>query len=143
KSNEIENKLRFEYFANPGKWTLNAGAGTEYAFYTNNTLSYIFREGSLLQIDYDSRLEMVKWAFFASVSRRLLNDHMSVLACFRADGNNYSSDMNNPLVQFSPRVCASYSLLPSLRINASAGRFFHLTSHTNLGFRDRNQVTVN
>src|SRR5690606_34289177 len=143
KSNEIENKLRFEYFANPGKWTLNAGAGTEYAVYTNNTLAYSFREGSLLQIDYDSRLEMVKWAFFASVSRRLLNDHMSVSAGFRADANNYSSYMNNPLDQFSPRVSASYTLLPSLTINGSAGRFFQLPSYTTLGFRDSNDVTVN
>ncbi len=143
KSNEIENKLRFEYFANPGKWTLNAGAGTEYAVYTNNTLAYIFREGSLLQIDYDSRLEMVKWAFFASVSRRLLNDHMSVSAGLRADANNYSSYMNNPLDQFRPRVSASYTLLPSLTINGSAGRFFQLPSYTTLGFRDSNDVTVN
>ncbi len=143
KSNEIENKLRFEYYANTGEWSLNAGAGAEYAVYTNNTLANIFREGAPVQIAYDSRLEMVKWGFFATMSRRILNDRLSISGGFRADANNYSSYMSNPLDQFSPRASVSYTLLPSITLNGSAGRFYQLPPYTTLGYRDSNDVTVN
>ena len=143
KSDEIENKLRMEYFANPGEWTLSTGTNLEYAEYYNETLSNVFREEGPSLIAYNSSLGLFKWGVFGSVSRSLMDDQLSVSAGVRLDANNYGPSMNNPLDQFSPRLSASLRLLPQVSFNASTGRYFQLPAYTSMGYRDNEGYLVN
>lgn len=143
KSNEIENKMRFEYFANPGAWTFSTGAAAEYATYTNATLANVFRENGPELIAYDSRLNLVKWGLYASASRRVFNERLALSGGLRIDAASYGPSMNKPLDHLSPRASASFSILPSLLLNASVGRYFQLPAYTTLGYRDKDGTLVN
>jgi hypothetical protein len=134
-SDEMENKLRFEYYANPGEWTVSTGMNLEYAEYYNETTTRIYSEGSTGLINYNSSLGLFKWGVFGSVSRSLFDRRLNLSAGIRTDANNYSSDMNNPLDQLSPRFSASYMVVPSIYINGSTGRYFQLPAYTTLGYR--------
>ena len=143
KSDEIENKLRFEYFANPGAWTFSTGANAELATYTNATLANVYRGDALEQIAYDSRLNIFKWGLYASASRRVWDERLALSGGLRLDASNYGGSMNNPLEQLSPRASASFTLLPSLLLNASVGRYYQLPAYTTLGYRNGEGVLEN
>lgn len=142
-SDEIENKMRFEYFANPGTISLNTGFNVETAHYYNRTSNTLFVNNAITKIDYLSKLNMIKWGAFISFSKSLFNNKLNLSAGARVDANNYNSNMQNPLNQFSPRASASVVLLPKLTFNTSAGRFFQLPAYTTLGYKDENDQFVN
>jgi hypothetical protein len=59
------------------------------------------------------------------------------------DANSYSSQMNNPLQQISPRLSASYKLSSSVSANFNTGIYYQLPAYTVLGYRDQNGTLVN
>ena len=59
------------------------------------------------------------------------------------DANNYSSQMNNLPDQFSPRVAASYMLLPDVYINMNVGRYYQNPAYTTMGYRSNDGELVN
>lgn len=142
-SDEVENKMRFEYFANPSAISLNTGFNVETAHYYNRTSNTIYVNDAKTKIDYRSKLNMVKWGAFLSLSTSLFDNNLKLSAGTRFDGNNYNNLMQNPLNQFSPRASASVVLLPKLTLNTSAGRFFQLPAYTTLGYKDENDQFVN
>ncbi len=144
KSQEIENKLRYEGLTDLVKWKITYGAGIEYAKYSNETYQKVFVQNQLRILDYNSIIAMWKWSVFGQVNRAFFNDRLNLNLGMRMDANNYSDKMNNLLNQFSPRFSASYSFVPDkLFLNFNIGRYYQLPAYTSLGFRSNSGTLVN
>ena len=141
-SQEIENKMRIETTQKAGNWDYMLGVGYEWVKYNNRTFNRIFTNSGSAEIDYVSDINLHKYGFFGNINRKLLNDKLTLSIGFRADGNSYSQDMNNPLEQFSPRASLSYKIADNLSYNFNVGRYFQLPPYTVLGYRN-NETLVN
>lgn len=142
-SREIENKIRFENNIRFGDYKFVYTLGSEFAKYENTTLQQLYIGNDLVQIDYNSALDLFKFAGSAQLSRTMLNERLTVSAGVRTDFNTYSASMLNPLDQLSPRVSASYVLTEKWALTGSIGRFFQLPAYTTLGFRNNAGDLVN
>ncbi len=77
KSQEIENKLRFENNWRKDGWKINYGVAYEFARYNNSTFTKIFvpgdsvGQGAFGEINFSSAIDIHKWAAFGQVSRSL------------------------------------------------------------------------
>lgn len=142
-SQEIENKLRIEHTYQANGWKWNIGAGYEHAGYTNSTYNRKELNGSVVTIDFNSELQVNKYALFTQLSRELVNGRLSLSAGLRTDFNDYSSEMSNPIDQLSPRLSASYSITNNLSANFNIARYYQLPAYTVMGYRDSNNNLVN
>jgi outer membrane receptor for ferrienterochelin and colicin len=142
KSWEIENKLRIENTNRINTYKLTYGANVDLIRYTNDTYQKRFFMGNLFEINYNTDISLVKYGLFAQLSRNFLANDLVLSLGTRFDGNNYSSEMQNPLNQFSPRFSLSYNFSDALSLNANVGRYFQLPPYTSLGFK-RNDELVN
>jgi outer membrane receptor for ferrienterochelin and colicin len=141
-SQEVENKIRFENNMRMDGFKANIGANIDFAKYSNTTLQKRFYDGNILNVNYDTKLNLIKYGIFGQISHEFLTERLTLSAGFRMDANNYSSGMNNPLKQFSPRISASYQLTPEWSLNLNTGRYFQLPAYTTLGYQ-QNNVFVN
>ncbi|MFO8001087.1 MAG: TonB-dependent receptor [Marinilabilia sp.] len=142
-SDEIQNRLRFELYSNPGKYTVRAGTNLEAASYYNRTYDQEFRGGMETETNYRSEVDFFEYGLFGSVSGTYFGEKLDLRLGLRMDGNNFSSDMNNPLEQFSPRFSASYRFVPQFSLNFNTGRYYQLPPYTSIGFRDNEGSLVN
>jgi len=138
-SQEVENKIRFENNMRMDGFKANIGANIDFAQYSNRTLGKRFYDGNILDVNYDTELNLIKYGIFGQVSHEFLAERLTLSAGFRMDANNYSSEMGNPLKQFSPRVSASYQLTPEWSLNLNTGRYFQLPAYTTLGYQQNNE----
>lgn len=138
-SQEVENKIRFENNMRMEGFKANIGANIDFAKYSNNTLQKRFYDGNILNVNYDTEMNLIKYGIFGQISHEFLAERLTLSAGFRLDANNYSSGMNNPLKQFSPRVSASYQFTPEWSLNLNTGRYFQLPAYTTLGYQQNNQ----
>ncbi len=143
KSQEIENKFRFENTARYKDYKITVGAGLQYAKYNNETYQQLFLNGNIVEKNYDSELDLFKYSGFAQVSKPVLNQRLNLSFGIRTDFNNFSSSMSNPIDQLSPRFSGSYALTKKWNINFNTGRYYQLPAYTTLGYRDNNGVLVN
>ena len=144
KSQEIENKLRYEGLTDLGAWKIMYGGGLEYIKYNNTTFQKVFLADSIRTLDYSSKIDFFKWSLFGQVTKDFFDDRLTLSLGIRMDANNYSDQMNNLLKQFSPRFSASYGIVPEkLFLNFNVGRFFQLPAYTTLGFRGNKGQLVN
>jgi hypothetical protein len=141
-SEEQENKIRFENNMRMDGFKANIGANVDFAKYTNATMQRRFYNGNVLNVNYDTDLNLVKYGIFGQVSHEFLAERLTLSAGFRMDGNSYSSEMNNLLKQFSPRISASYQLDPKWSLNLNSGRYYQLPPYTAMGYQ-QNSVLVN
>ncbi len=141
-SEEQENKIRFENNMRMDGFKANMGANVDFAKYTNATMQRRFYNGNVLNVKYDTDLNLVKYGIFGQLSHEFLDERLTLSAGFRMDGNNYSSEMNNLLKQFSPRVSASYLFAPRWSLNLNSGRYYQLPPYTAMGFQ-QNSAFVN
>lgn len=139
-SEEIENKLRFENTTRIDGFKLNFGANLDFVTYTNATQQRRFYGDGILNVDYNTSLNLVKWGLFAQASKSVFGERLTLSLGMRADANNYSSGMNNLLEQFSPRFSASYSLTPQWSLNFNSGRYYQLPPYTTLGFQQNGRL---
>lgn len=135
-SQEGENKFRFENTSRFNGFKLTVGAGIDFVKYTNNTVTGRFENGQRVEISYDSNLPLTKYGVFAQLSRNVFDERLSLSLGIRADANNYSSSMSNPLDQFSPRFSASYRLTSQWNLNFNTGRYYQLPPYTSLGYKE-------
>lgn len=133
-SQEAETKFRYENTTRINGYKINAGAGLQYATYTNSTFRKAFQEGQPVTIDYDSDLDLFEWSFFGQVSKSFFQDNLTLSLGIRSDANSYSSSMNNLLDQLSPRISASYNVTPKWSVNFNTGRYYQLPAYTTLGY---------
>ncbi|MEI7492042.1 MAG: TonB-dependent receptor [Bacteroidota bacterium] len=143
KSQEIENKFRYEGVTDLLNWKITYGGGLEYAKYNNHTYQKLFLRDSVRTLDYNSSLDLWKYSAFGQVSRDLFNEKLQLSLGLRFDGNTYSNLMSNPLTQFSPRFAASWQFSRGWFLNFNTGRYYQLPAYTTLGFRDNQGRLVN
>ena len=144
KSQEIENKFRYEGMTDLVKWKITYGAGLEYAKYSNTTYQKLYIDSALRTLNYTSALNFWKWNLFGQVNRAFFNDRLNLNLGIRMDANSYSGEMNNLFKQFSPRFSASYALVPDkFFLNFNIGRYYQLPAYTSLGFRNNQGALIN
>jgi len=143
KSDEAENKLRFErnYPDLPVK--LSFGGGLKYAHYTNYTNREIFINNTVMSLLYNTKINLFGYQAFAQASKQLLDNQLKLSLGVNFVGNNYNDNMINPFNQFSPRFSVSYALSPDLDLNANIGRYAQQPAYTTLGYRNASGDLVN
>ncbi len=139
-SEETENKFRVESNTRVNGFKINFGAGAEANRYTNNTNGKRIIEGTVIPINYDTDLNLLKWNLFGQVSKPVLNDRLTLSLGVRADANNYSASMSNLLKQISPRFSASYAFNDAWSLNFNTGRYYQLPAYTTLGYKVNNRL---
>jgi hypothetical protein len=141
-SEEMENKIRLENTSRFGEYKLNFGGNVDFATYKNTTQTQRLEGTEIVDINYTTNLNLVKWGIFGQVSKNLFNERLTLSLGLRADANNYAKSMNNMFQQFSPRLSASYSLTNEWSLNFNTGRYYQLPSYTTLGYKE-NDMLVN
>jgi len=141
-SQEIENKIRLEDNIRLSGYKLNIGGNIDFAKYMNTTMQQRYYNDEIVNVNYTSEFNLVKFGLFGQISHEYLADRLTLSAGFRMDGNNYSSSMSNPFKQFSPRFSAAYRLTEKWSVNMNTGRYYQLPSYTSLGYKE-NDVFVN
>ena len=144
-SQEIENKFRAERkLFGEKSWEATYGVAYEYVKYNNRTDESRFdpATGGLFPVSYSTDVKAHKYGAFGTVSRKILDERLSLAAGFRMDGSTLGEGLKNPLEQFSPRASASFAFAPGWTWNANVGRYFQLPAYTILGF-EQNGVRVN
>lgn len=142
-SQEIENKVRIEDTYRNGGFKINVGAGFENASYTNSTYKKLSTASGIELIDFDSRLNLNKYAIFAQISKTVIENRLVLSLGARTDFSDYSKELSNPLDQFSPRFSLALNITNALSFNFNMGRYFQIPTYTVLGYRDSLNVLVN
>lgn len=147
KSQEIENKFRFDITKFINGWKLSAGVMAQLVAYQTDLFNKISNEivdeqGSLISpekvIRFDSNMDFWKYGAFLQASKNLFNDKLLVSAGVRSDLNTFTENGNNPLKTLSPRLSLAYHLNSKWDISASVGSYFKIPPYTMLGYLDNN-----
>lgn len=136
RSDEAENKLRFERNYPDLPVRILLGGGIAYAHYTNETNRKIFRDGNLSDLVYSTDLGLWSYQVFVQASDTYLSDRLSLSLGINTIGNNFNKNMKNPLKQLSPRFSASYRLNDKWDINGNVGRYAMRPAYTTMGYKD-------
>ncbi|NLJ06373.1 MAG: TonB-dependent receptor [Sphingobacteriales bacterium] len=143
KSQEMENKFRYENTSSLKSYKIKFGAGIEFARYNNETSRKVFAFDSLLTLKYYSAFDLFKWNVFGQITNSYLDERLSLSLGVRMDANSFTPQMSNLLNQFSPRFSASYVLTDKISLNFNTGRYFQPPAYTTMGYRNNNNVLVN
>lgn len=143
RSNETENKLRFDATVNGQVWKVSYGAVAQYIQFDNNFWQVVRPairddQGNLLQpaqnFVSNTGVNFLRYGAFLQAGRRLFNNRLAVSGGVRVDANSLQNSESNPLKQFSPRVSVSYALGDKWNISASAGSYYRLPAYTQLAY---------
>ena len=137
-SQELENRIKFENVTRMDGFKASMGVNIDLAEYRNSTMQKRFYNGTVLTVDYTTRLPLTKYGFYSQFSHVFSSGRLTLSGGFRMDANNYSSSMNNPLKQFSPRISSSYQFTEKWSLNFNTGRYYQLPAYTTLGFKQDN-----
>ncbi|MBE2247098.1 MAG: TonB-dependent receptor [Candidatus Competibacteraceae bacterium] len=138
RSQESENKLRYEFTWRKSGWKVNAGINAEHARYYNSTYNRINTPLGIDTIEFNTTLHLFNGGIFAQASKKFFKEKLSISAGLRFDNSSFNTYMANPLNQFSPRVSISYQFIKSFAINFNIGRYFQRPAYTLLGYRNQN-----
>ena len=137
-STEEESKLRFISNHNSNDLNFSFGGNIQKSIYSNSTIFDFYN------VDYDSKIDLLKYGLFLKSSTNLLNDKLGVSFGVRIDQDNFTNN-NNLFENFSPRLSLSYNITENnkWKLNFTAGRYFKLPTYTSLGFKDFNDILIN
>jgi hypothetical protein len=138
RSQEAENKLRYEATMNYGSWRFVGGANYERARYTTETFTQRIISGVPTALEYASALNFDKFGLFTQLSKSF--GKLSGSLGLRTDWTGLGGATGDPLDQVSPRLSLSYAVSDAVNINANVGRFFQLPPYTVLGFREQGNL---
>jgi outer membrane cobalamin receptor len=143
RSNETENKLRFDVTKNINNISLSYGLVTQYVQF-DNAFFQVFRPalkdstGKTIQnaITFNTKtgVNFLRYGGFVQLGTRLFDDRLAISSGLRADANNFETSSQNPLDQLSPRISLSYALSNTWNFSASYGTYFRLPSYTQLAY---------
>lgn len=142
-SQEIENKLRYEYTTLINGFQLTGSANLEYVKYNNQTYNNIFVGGESRLLVYQTDINFLKWGASFAMTKSFFKDKLNTVIGIRMDANTYDAEMQNPLDQISPRLSLRYKISQQFSVSASVGRYFQLPAYTALGFKNNEGVLVN
>ncbi len=143
KSQEIENKLRYENTIRQHGWKIIYGAGVEYTRYNNSTFQKFYINNTAIEKSYESALDLFKWNVFVQTSKSFIKERLLVTIGARSDGNSYSREMSNMIEQLSPRIAVSWAFTNRWSMNLNVGRYAQQPPYTTLGFRNPEGELVN
>ena len=137
-STEEESKLRFISNHNSNDLNFSFGGNIQKSIYSNSTIFDFYN------VDYDTKIDLIKYGLFLKSSTNLLNDKLGVSFGVRIDQDNFTNN-NNLFENFSPRLSLSYNITENnkWKLNFTAGRYFKLPTYTSLGFKDFNDILIN
>ncbi len=143
RSNETENKFRFDVTKNIRNVSLSYGLVAQYVQF-DNTFYQLFRPalkdsaGNTIQnaitFNTNTGVNFLRYGGFAQLGTRLFDDRLAISTGIRADANNYQTSSQNPLEQLSPRISLSYALSNAWNFSASYGTYYRLPSYTQLAY---------
>jgi outer membrane receptor for ferrienterochelin and colicin len=143
RSNETENKLRFDVTKNIRNYSLSYGLVAQYVQF-DNAFYQLFRPalkdsvGNIIQnaIKFNTKtgVNFLRYGGFVQLGTRLFEDRLAISTGLRADANSFSASSQNPLDQLSPRISLSYALSNTWNFSASLGRYYRLPSYTQLAY---------
>ncbi len=142
-STETENKFRYEYHLQNSSIKAVFSTNMEYADYHNNSFQKVFMLDKIVDLDYETSLNLFKYGLAAHVTKRFFNGKLLTSTGTRFDANNYNNSTSNIFKQFSPRIAVSYDINDHLKINGSAGRYFQQSAYTTMGYRNNTGSLVN
>ncbi len=143
KSNETENKFRFDATINKQEWKISYGVVAQYVEFDNNFSQLVRPEiidslGNLLQAAENfvsnTGVKFLRYGVFLQAGKRLFNNRLAVSGGLRVDANSLQNSESNPLKQLSPRVSVSYAVSEKLNVSASAGSYYRLPAYTQLAY---------
>lgn len=152
KSQEIENKFRFDYNKYVKGWKYSFGVMGQYVKYNSNLFNKLSGEvldsaGNVLvpeiAIENESAIEFFKYGAFGQVSKKFFKKRLLVSAGVRTDMNSFTENGNNPLNTLSPRVSFAYHLTEKWDLTASVGSYYKIPTYTTLGYRDATNTLQN
>lgn len=144
RSFESEIKGRVEYAKNlSNSLTLNAGISVEQGWYSCNNNQIVYLDQQPTENIYSSKLDLLRYGAYFVIDKTFFDNRLRVMFSNRIDGNNYSIEMSNPLMQYSPRLSASWKFSSKWRLNANAGRYYQEPEYSTLGYRDSAGELVN
>ncbi len=152
KSQEWENKFRFDINKFVNGWRLSAGAMAQFVGYKADLFNKLAGEvmddqGNVVTpervINFNSNIDFWKYGAFLQASKNLFDEKLLVSGGVRTDMNTFSDEGNNPLKTISPRLSLAYHLNPKWDINASVGTYYKIPAYTILGYLDNNGIAVN
>ena len=145
RSNETENKFRFDVTKNINNISLSYGVVAQYVQF-DNAFYQLFRPalkdsaGNTLQnavtLNTNTGVNFLRYGGFVQLGTRLLNDRLAISSGLRADANSFNASSQNPLDQLSPRISLSYALSNTLNFSASYGTYYRLPSYTQLAYNN-------
>lgn len=138
KSVEDETRGRYEVNYNVNGWQLSTGVVGILARYENET----FQRRPGFVANYETKIDFLRFGAFANVTRRFMNNRLTLSAGLRADGNTFTTNGTDLGRTLSPRLSAAYRLNNIITLNTSVGRYFKIAPYTILGYRE-NGVLVN
>lgn len=152
RSQEIENKFRFDINKYSNGWKWSAGVMAQYVKYNTNFFNQLTNplydaSGNIIspaiQIQFNSAIEFFKYGAFGTVSKNIFNEKLLVSLGMRTDMNSFLNNGNNPLSTLSPRASLAWHIHPKMDLTASIGRYYKIPMYTSLGFRDTQGDLVN
>ncbi|WP_027420352.1 TonB-dependent receptor [Crocinitomix catalasitica] len=144
-SQEIENKLRFDFNQYKNGWKYSFGGVAQYVKYNSSLYNKITQNiydstGTLIVpaqiIEGNSEIDFFKYGLFVQVSKNIFKDKLLVSAGVRTDMNSFTDKGNNPLETISPRLSLAYHLNNRWDITASVGSYFKIPTYTSLGYQN-------
>ncbi|TCN65408.1 TonB-dependent receptor [Acetobacteroides hydrogenigenes] len=142
-SAEKRNRLRFEHSNEVSGYKMGYGANVGVDEYSNSTFQLGFKNGAPSTTDYSSSLNLFNYGVFFNIAKSYLNEKLSLALGARLDGNSYSSSMQNPLKQVSPRFSLSYGITKEVFFNFNLGRYYQAPPLTSMGYASANGELVN
>jgi hypothetical protein len=133
-SEESDLRLRLEDNSTHGETQVSYGIAFDRGRYDTDDYTKIVTSNGNTVRDFRSLLTIHKWGIFAQISRPVLKK-LTLSLGVRADANDYSGKMNDLLDQISPRISASYTINPLMKINFNTGIYYQLPAYTMLGYR--------
>lgn len=140
RSNEIENKLRWDINKFVIGWKWSAGFSVEYVGYNGKIFTKTSPTGN---IQFNSEIHFWKYGAFAEIAKNVFHDKLLISAGTRTDMNSFTTGGANLLKTFSPRISFAYHVNPQFDITASAGTYFKIPTYTALGYKGMNGIFVN
>ncbi|MCB9283490.1 MAG: TonB-dependent receptor [Lewinellaceae bacterium] len=141
KSGEMETKLRLEQRLFRAPWEFNYGVNGELdQVHTDNYSLFTFRDGSNDTVAYNSEFRFIRYGAFVSANRSFAGERVSLFAGVRLDGNTYSTSMQNPFPQFSPRLALSWKIADNWQLNASSGMYYQLPPYILMGYMQNGEL---
>ena len=143
RSQEIENKLRYEYTVLFNGFQLTGTANAEFVKYNNRTKNFYYLDDQVQLLEYSTDIDFFKWGASFAMTKSFFKDRLNMVLGLRADANNYDKEMQNMANQLSPRLSLRYNFLQRFAVSFSVGRYYELPAYTALGFKNNDGVLVN